>query len=916
MKVFACTFLLFAIPLNFLWSQCTPPMAETCEEASVICSLDELNGYSCNNPSSIPSPCSPLCSGGGVGHNTSWWAFVCNGGEVSITITIGSCLNNQGLQFGIWEDCTCGQEVVCHAIPCAAPNSSTTLKAKLTACKTYYLWVDGCSGDVCDFTISTPPGGPSTIKNLDPINNILNSRTMDVCIGACRVPFFVNKQPNGCEPNYAWTCHGMPVGGNEREIYLDFPVEGDFEICVTAFIGNPSSGSLCAQSNTQCILVRVRKALDKTGAPRTLCWQQVNPLGYKWHDQTISTTGVYRQKIKESNCCEFDSIVEFIVLEKPITPDVYFISVDRQPYVDVFGRSYYPCLDKVKIDLPSMTNPFQCDSSINITVINMEPRLQWKAQCFDHQVKLIAEIVFDNLCNLGENSEFEYRWFLKNDPKSQTINKGPLFMVDTINEEYCVEVKYKVSLGNVFKVWTEIYCDTIEEQNVKNSLQVITLSGCDSIEHRRNVYKESTRVIDQFNNATGCNNILVTEIKIAKSNSSKIYFEACDSAIINGVIYYNSGNYNQTLKNTEYCDSILNINIEISESTEKRISILACDSVIVDKQMFYESGETSQLLKNSNGCDSIVKLEWKVNKSNESFISLSACDSLIINGNMYWRSGQYIQHLINVNGCDSTLHLDLSVKSVSQSKIEAGRDTSICEGQFIELAGKFSEEANLLWTSSMGYFENANKIYTRYFPKTPGINRIFLEASDDCNYWIDSMDLLVYPVQRLSISGDSIFKICEDNFLTANGASNYLWTPRNLIECLNTECSRIRLKNLHENTILSVRSSGSCSIPANIRLIADQMNNDIYIPNVFTPNGDNVNDEFYPVLHTDQFHSYNLKIFDRWGTLVFESVDRDTGWNGKYRNGHMHPGVYTYLILYDSCENGRVIKSGDVTLIR
>ncbi|MGB4969639.1 MAG: hypothetical protein WBO31_08920, partial [Saprospiraceae bacterium] len=70
--------------LNTTNSQCIPPMAEECELASVLCSLDEVNGYACNNPSTVPSPCAPLCSMGGAGHNTSWWGFVCQGGSVTV----------------------------------------------------------------------------------------------------------------------------------------------------------------------------------------------------------------------------------------------------------------------------------------------------------------------------------------------------------------------------------------------------------------------------------------------------------------------------------------------------------------------------------------------------------------------------------------------------------------------------------------------------------------------------------------------------------------------------------------------------------------------------------------------------------------------------------------------------------------
>lgn len=55
-----------------LLAQCTPPSADNCQDANVLCSLDEVNGYSCSNPNySNPTGCSPLCPSGGGAHNTA-----------------------------------------------------------------------------------------------------------------------------------------------------------------------------------------------------------------------------------------------------------------------------------------------------------------------------------------------------------------------------------------------------------------------------------------------------------------------------------------------------------------------------------------------------------------------------------------------------------------------------------------------------------------------------------------------------------------------------------------------------------------------------------------------------------------------------------------------------------------------------
>ena len=101
--LFYLLFLLFTPVKNT--GQCTPPSADVCEKAIAFCSLDELNGYSCQNTNySNPTGCTPLCPSGGGAHNTGWWAFICDGGPVSITMTFSNCsVNGTGVQmvFGV-----------------------------------------------------------------------------------------------------------------------------------------------------------------------------------------------------------------------------------------------------------------------------------------------------------------------------------------------------------------------------------------------------------------------------------------------------------------------------------------------------------------------------------------------------------------------------------------------------------------------------------------------------------------------------------------------------------------------------------------------------------------------------------------------------------------------------------------------
>jgi gliding motility-associated-like protein len=68
-----------------------------------------------------------------------------------------------------------------------------------------------------------------------------------------------------------------------------------------------------------------------------------------------------------------------------------------------------------------------------------------------------------------------------------------------------------------------------------------------------------------------------------------------------------------------------------------------------------------------------------------------------------------------------------------------------------------------------------------------------------------------------------------------------------------------------------------------------------YAPNAFTPDGDGINDTFYPLGVGWDLDSYELMIFDRWGQMVFFSDDKQKGWDGKANNGAEMAQIDVYV---------------------
>ena len=89
------------------------------------------------------------------------------------------------------------------------------------------------------------------------------------------------------------------------------------------------------------------------------------------------------------------------------------------------------------------------------------------------------------------------------------------------------------------------------------------------------------------------------------------------------------------------------------------------------------------------------------------------------------------------------------------------------------------------------------------------------------------------------------------------------------------------------------------------------------MPNVFSPNGDSKNETFNAV--GDNLTGFSLKIFNRWGNLLFETNSIGNGWDGTHKGSKVSSGTYVYLIEYSYTEKRNTINKnikGTVTLLK
>jgi gliding motility-associated-like protein len=178
--------------------------------------------------------------------------------------------------------------------------------------------------------------------------------------------------------------------------------------------------------------------------------------------------------------------------------------------------------------------------------------------------------------------------------------------------------------------------------------------------------------------------------------------------------------------------------------------------------------------------------------------------------------------------------------------------------------------------------------------------------------------VIVRPLPVVHVSPTLTIGISGYVQLYAEGGASYLWNPSNSLD-QNDIADPIATPLESTLYTVMVTDSFGCSVDSSVQVIVA---NEVFVPGLFTPNNDNVNDVFK--IYGFGILELSLKIVDRQNNVVFESIDVEEitkkGWDGSYEGKLLETGVYRWFI------NGRYINgetvlykgknSGIVNLIR
>lgn len=175
------------------------------------------------------------------------------------------------------------------------------------------------------------------------------------------------------------------------------------------------------------------------------------------------------------------------------------------------------------------------------------------------------------------------------------------------------------------------------------------------------------------------------------------------------------------------------------------------------------------------------------------------------------------------------------------------------------------------------------------------------------------------PTEVVVELGDSTVQLVPT--VTPSDTYSYRWTPADYLSSDTIRTPFVFPETSLEYTLMVTNENG-CTAQGTVFVELDA-NRNVYIPNIFSPNGDGRNEEFR-VFACRGVESINfVRLFDRWGGLVYEAtnvapncLDGSKHWDGQKDGRPLNPGVYVYMVEVTFLDEVTLIYRGDVTVIR
>lgn len=168
-----------------------------------------------------------------------------------------------------------------------------------------------------------------------------------------------------------------------------------------------------------------------------------------------------------------------------------------------------------------------------------------------------------------------------------------------------------------------------------------------------------------------------------------------------------------------------------------------------------------------------------------------------------------------------------------------------------------------------------------------------------------------YPETSVIDLGGSVnLNVYVDPTVTVD---TFFWTPTTGLSCTNCY-NPVASPSETTSYIISVISDNGCIGTDTVTIIVIQPCGEVFVPNIFSPNGDGLND--LECVMGDCVTSVDFKIYNRWGETVFSSDNQANCWDGTFRGKPVQTGVYVYKLTATLNTGEQVLRSGNINVTR
>lgn len=915
-----------------------PAAGNTCATATPIC---ELNGY-CGNTSSSYTPDAWGSAGSLLGcgflglsscpatgllaefcgsvENDSYLSFVASSSSISFDVWVYNSSYGDGIQIMIFSG-TCGGNITSYYCDQLVPSaSSQSVSATgLTPGNTYYIMIDGFSGDVCDYTFAANTGVAIPVD--------VTPATSTICAGQS-----VTLTATGGNGTYTWNASPNLSGTTGSTVTATPPsIPGTYTYTVNSSGGNPlcpsstlATATITVNSCGGCTVTAANSGDVCQGTPTFnltatnvagATWNWVGPSGYTSNVQNPTgvpvpaTAGSYTYTVTATvagvPCTSTTTIVvnPTPTISAPLTT-LCIGGTTNLTGTGTANTSTPWVSSNTAVATVSSTGVVTAVSAGTSTITYMN-----SGGCTTTQVITVVGLPTatiggsTTICS-GLSATISF---------TGTPNATVTYQVGGVNQTIVLDAAGNGALS---------VSPTVTTTYSLVSVQMNPPSGCSStLVGSATITITSLPSANAVSPITVCSNATVSVPAFVSTPAGATFTWTNNNTTI-GLTANGSGNI-ASFTGLNPGSGSNSATITITPTLSGCVGATNSFTITVDSPPVVNAGTDVTLCANSSGANQLgqapvagISYSWSpITGLNNATIANPTFDGSIAGVTNYTLTASF-------GSCSATDNVTVTIYALPIITFSSDI-TSGCNPQEITFNNTTLNSSDCTWNfEGIGSQNTCGTVIQNY--TNPGVFDVSLTVTDlnGCvNTLLNSDMITIFPQPVASFDATptelSAYNPLVETDNNSSNATNYSWDFGDGFTSNGVNPSHTYPDKSGTYVIVLYATNGICIDSAETTVeVKEELT--WYVPNSFTPDGDELNNVFLPVFN-DAFdkQSYTMLIFDRWGEVLFETHDTTVGWDGTYNGKLCKEGTYIWkIVIKQKVKDYRIDLNGHVTILR